>query len=154
MNKNHFLFHIVKSNCQKVEISTTPYKTDNRYQQNGKLSFKNPEKTKKWIINVTFSNVITKIVVHGGINENCIGNMCTFKNLNWNGAQEKDAKILLTYQIDFETKSTPYVIRVTFNEHDICSVGEHETGTTTVHSIVGKFLVIHMKIHTILATKV
>ena len=127
----------MKSTCQEAHVSDTPYKVGNGFQQNGGLSFRVPEKTNDWIISVTFSKGITKLMVYDGTNENCIGNVCTFKSLGWNGAQEKDAKITLKYQINFETESTSDVIGISFNEHDICSSENTETGTKKP-STVGK----------------
>ena len=123
--------------CQNTQ--SAPYKVTNGatngYQQNGELSFKIPEKTTEWKINVTFSNNITKMVVYNGIDENCVGNICSFKSLNWNGPQEKSAKISLKYQISFEAESTTDVIGIIFNEYDICSSKDIETGTTTPSTI-------------------
>ena len=127
----------MKSTCQKAHVPSSPYKVGNGFQQNGDLSFKVPEKTNDWIIIVTFSKGITKLMVYDGTNEKCIGNVCRFKSLDWNGAQEKDAKITLKYQISFETESTSDVIGISFNEHDICSSENTETGTKKP-STVGK----------------
>ena len=65
----------MKSTCQEAHVSDTPYKVGNGFQQNGDLSFVVPEKTNDWIISVTFSKGITKLVVYDGTNENCIGNV-------------------------------------------------------------------------------
>ena len=118
---------VVKT-CPKAKISTKPYKTENGYTQHGGLSFIIPETTENWKISLTFSKSITTIDVYEGEDESCIGEICTFNNNEWNGAQVKDTKISLTYQIGFETKSTTNVIAISFNGYSVCSVSA-ETGT-------------------------
>ena len=124
--------------CPNAKISTKPYKTKNGYTQHGDLSFTIPETTEKWRISLFFSKSVTRIDVYEGEDESCIREICTFKNNEWNGAQVKDTKISLTYQIGFETKSATNVIGISFNGYNVCSVSA-ETGTIKP-TIEGKFL--------------
>ena len=77
------------------------------------------------------------MVVYDGTNENCVGNVCTFKSLSWNGAQEKDVEISLQYKINFDAESTTDVIGISFNEYNICSSKKSKTGIATP-STIGK----------------
>ena len=94
----------------------------------------------EWMITLTFNKHIKSIVVHNGKDEKCISNTCTFKNSAWNGVNQKDGKISLTYEIAFETSSTSNLIGISFNGQSVCSASAKSGNTKTKPLIKGKYI--------------
>lgn len=88
----------------------------------GKVRIPVPEDTEEWEVTLTFSGPIEGLDAHQGVDEACVGEVCTFTNESWNGVLAAGNMLELTYQATFEeTTEHPELVSVSLNGEEACA---------------------------------